>query len=422
MWQVGTCRYSSCECIHVGTSVDWYHILSQLCWEVLINVPRSKGSSSASCKMNEDKKATFFIRSLAGGGAEGVCVNVANGLVERGWNVDILVLNLRDADYKGRVSKKVRLVSLDVMHARSMFFSLKKYLDESQPKKILVFNYELAVILVLFRFALRYKYRVVARNINTFSAKLQQVKRSGLWQRYVVGGLIRLLYTKVDHVVNQCEAMEVDILKFYPMLGGRTSVIYNPVARYIEEYAVANDGVEPGIREKCFLCVGRLEEQKSFNYAILAFSEVVKKHPDYVLRIVGKGRQEKSLKQLVSDLNIEKSVFFEGFQKNLIPYYLGAQATVLTSQYEGFPNVLIESITLGTPVISFDCPSGPSEIIVSKVNGLLVEHLNVRKLVKAWLELCSGTPSFDRRSVSKTAKIYNSQTVVGQYESLLLRF
>jgi len=75
-------------------------------------------------------------------------------------------------------------------------------------------------------------------------------------------------------------------------------------------------------------------------------------------------------------------VGFEGFKKDMIPYYLSAKATVLTPLYEGFPNVLVESITLGTPAIAFNCPSRPSEIIVDGINGFLVIMLFI---LSSWL-------------------------------------
>ena len=128
------------------------------------------------------------------------------------------------------------------------------------------------------------------------------------------------------------------------------------------------------------LCVGRLEKQKAFHYAIEAFAAVAKKFPNLRLKIVGKGRLENQLKQNAMDLGVSDRVDFEGFQKNMIPYYLNAKATILTSLYEGYPNVLIESITLRTPVIAFDCPSGPSEIIKDKINGYLVKYQDLEDL------------------------------------------
>ena len=90
------------------------------------------------------------------------------------------------------------------------------------------------------------------------------------------------------------------------------------------------------------------------------------------------------------------------FQKNIIPYYLYAKATILTSFYEGYPNVLIESIALGTPVVSFDCKSGPSEIIQNNKNGYLVRYLDVEDLKDKISQIL--ITNFNREDVINTVK------------------
>lgn len=359
--------------------------------------------------MAETKRISLLISNLNGGGAQGVCVTVANGYAEQGWLVDLVVLNLKTAVYDDRVSDQVNLVVLDVDHARYAAPALLQYIRREQPKKILVFNYEMAILLVILRSIFRFKTKIIARNINTLSKKQQLSK--GFWNKYVVQKSIDNLYSNVDHVINQCKAMEQDLLSVLPNLKGRTSVVYNPVANHVEAYAknIDFDKIE---KQEYLLCVGRLEEQKAFHYAIEAFSKVVDDFPNLRLKIIGTGSLEHSLKQLVADLNVVDRVDFEGFQKDMIPYYLHAKATVLTSLYEGFPNVLIESITLGTPVIAFDCPSGPSEIIQQDVNGYLVKYLSIDDLVEKISLMNSSV--YDPKQVQRTASIYTVEHFVNQ--------
>lgn len=366
--------------------------------------------------MQEKKRATFLINSLAGGGAEGVCVNVANGLAEQGWDINLVVLHLNNEAYKDRVSSKVKLDVLGVNHMRHSFFTLKKYINKNRPGKIIIFNYELTVPIILLRILFRFKYKIIARNINTISAARMQAKKERLWQRYISSNLVSFFYSNVDHVINQCNAMEKDLLKIYPKLTGKTSVIYNPIAQHIEEYSSSNN-LRYVEKEDYFLCVGRLEEQKAFHYAIEAFSIILKTYPNYRLKIVGQGSLEISLKQLSINLGIDDRVDFEGFQKNTIPYYLHARATLLTSLFEGFPNVLIESIALGTPVIAFDCPSGPSEIIKQGVNGYLVEKNNQEDFVAKVHQVL--TDGFENSELLKTVNFTQSCQVVKQWEELL---
>src|SRR5690554_8120069 len=189
--------------------------------------------------MHSEKKVTFLISSLAGGGAEGVCVNIANGLAELGWDINLVVLHLNNAVYKDRVSSKVKLDVIGVKYARHAGLPLLKYIRQQKPKTVLVFNYELAVILVMLRSVFRFKTSIIARNINTLSQKRNQAQ--GFWRKYVVKPLIDSFYCKVDHVINQCQAMREDLIALYPQLAEKSSVIYNLVAKHIEDYAKTHD-------------------------------------------------------------------------------------------------------------------------------------------------------------------------------------
>jgi glycosyltransferase involved in cell wall biosynthesis len=353
------------------------------------------------------KKITILISSLSGGGAEGVSVNVANSFAEDGWQVDLVVLHLNNATYLDRVSDKVNLVVLNVNNARYSTFPLLKYIRDKNPDIIFVFNYELAALLVIIRTITRFKTKIIARNMNTFSKVSIISKEKNLWFSVVVRFLIDKFYSKADHIVNQSHAMREDLIAVHPQLKDNSSVIYNPVAKHIEEFASLYnfDNVK---KENYLLCVGRLEKQKAFHYAIEGFAGIAKKFPDLRLKIVGKGRLEKELKQNAIDFGVADRVDFEGFQKDMIPYYLHAKGTILTSLYEGYPNVLIESITLKTPVIAFDCPSGPSEIIKDKINGYLVKYQDVEELKIKLDYLLSG--DFQMNEINNTVR----QNQVGQ--------
>ncbi|ENY3838189.1 glycosyltransferase [Vibrio vulnificus] len=360
--------------------------------------------------MFESKEITLFISSLAGGGAEGVCVNIANGLADNGWQVNLLVLHTNNAAYIERVSPKVNLVELGVNHARHAPLPLLRYIRQHKPEKMLVFNYELAVLTVMLRSLFRFKTKIIARNINTFSKNTTQPQ--GYWQHYIVKPLINHFYGKCDHIINQCQAMRDDLISVFPHLADKTSVIYNPVAKHVEEYARANDLSKAG-KQNYLLCVGRLEEQKAFHYAIEGFAGIANEFSSLRLKIVGQGSLEQSLKQCAQDFGVANRVDFEGFQADMIPYYLHARATLLTSLYEGFPNVLIESITLGTPVIAFDCPSGPREIIQEGVNGYLVDYLSVQDLQDETKKLL--IQKIDDTSVKISTRLYCLKTVVEHY-------
>lgn len=357
-----------------------------------------------------NRRVTLIISSLAGGGAEGVCVNIANGLSEEGWQVDLVVLHLNNAAYQDLVSKSVNLVVLDVNHAFYAGLPLLKYMRNEKPRTVLVFTYELAAMLLMLRSFFRLKVIIISRNINTLSCKLKQTQ--GVWRKHVVKPIIDGFYCKVDHVINQCDAMRNDLVAIYPQLADKSSVIYNPVAKHIEDYAKSHDLNEVD-KQDYLLCVGRLEKQKAFHYAIEGFAGLANEFPKLRLKIVGQGSLEQALRQCAVDFGVADRVDFEGFQKDMIPFYLHAKATILTSLYEGFPNVLVESITLGTPVVALDCPGGPSEIVQDGVNGYLVEYQNADDFKDKLRQLL--LKRFVKADIQTTAKQNLVSEVVGLY-------
>ena len=360
-----------------------------------------------------NKKITFLISSLSGGGAEAVCVNIANGLASRGWDVTLVVLHTKNSAYHDRVSQKVNLKVLEVSNARYSLVALRNYVKTQKPTQIVVFNYELAVIMVFVRMITFEKFTLIARNISILSQKKQLT--SGIWYKYIVRAFIDKFYIQADHIINQCEAMREDILQLYSLDRSKTSVIYNPVNELVQNY-VTKYGVE-NKKENYFLCVGRLESVKAFHYAIEAFANVSSEMSHMRLKILGKGSLEPKLKELANRLGIAHKVDFEGFQKDVLPYYTRAYATLLTSLYEGFPNVLIESITLGTPVVAFDCPGGTKEIVQDGVNGYLVEYQNMSDLKCKMKEVINK--KWDSAEVANSATRFSLDIALDRWEKLL---
>lgn len=365
----------------------------------------------------EEKKITFLISSLEGGGAEGVCVNLANSLVERGWSVRLIVMHMENAVFKNLLSEKIIVDVLNVPHARNSIIPLAKKLIKLKPRKILVFNYEFTIIVLLIKGMLRLDIKVIARNINNFSSKMTSIKR--LSRGGILIALMRRMYSKVDHVINQCHGMNEDLLKVFPDFEGRTSVIYNPVNREVYQASLESDNTKSS-DSNYLLCVGRLEFQKRFEDAIEAFSLIAENYPNLRLKIAGKGSLEKDLIQFSEKCGVCKRVDFEGFQRDLIPHYRQAAALLLTSRYEGFPNVLVEAITMGLPIISYDCPSGPNEIVVEGINGYLVESGNVNKLAQSIMHLLDEGVS--TKCVVNTSKKFRPEKITSAYEAVLDQF
>jgi glycosyltransferase involved in cell wall biosynthesis len=366
--------------------------------------------------MRSGREITFLINSLRGGGAERVCVTLANVLAERGWSVTLVVLNLDGAVYQNRLSSKVPLVNLGAGHARTAFIPLRRYLWKARPGKILVFNHQLAVLLVLVRRFFPFRFFIIARNINTLS--VERDNETSFWHRHIVAHLVRRLYRKVDRIVAQSSGMRDDLINALGIGREMISLIHNPTRLEIELFMDENASTDVE-RGDYILCVGRLDKQKALHLAIESFALVAADYPALRLKLVGIGPLERDLEKLAQERGVAQRVDFEGFQENIVPYYLHARATVLTSRYEGFPNVLVESTSLGTPVAAFDCASGPAEIVREGVNGYLARFGDVRHMADSIRKILAR--DWDREKIAATAEKYKSTTIAEAYERLLLQ-
>ena len=154
-------------------------------------------------------------------------------------------------------------------------------------------------------------------------------------------------------------------------------IIANPIcAENLKTYA--------GIRSKRFVVVGRLEPQKNHRLLLEAYAEIASENKDYDLYLYGKGGLEEELKVLSNQLGIADRVHFEGFCKDVHEKIADAAAYVLSSDYEGISNSLLEAMAMGLPVISTDCPLGGSRMLIEhKKNGLLVHVGNKEALGEA---------------------------------------
>lgn len=159
----------------------------------------------------------------------------------------------------------------------------------------------------------------------------------------------------------------------------RVSVIPNPIS-CTSRGSVERKSVSP-LANRFILGVGRLSLQKGFDRLLSAFQ--VLGQPDIHLVILGQGTEESALVALAQELGIKKRVHFPGYVADVEIWYRNAECLVLSSRHEGWPNVLMEAMVNGCPVVSFDCKYGPSEIIEHGENGLLVPEGDVDGLRRA---------------------------------------
>jgi glycosyltransferase involved in cell wall biosynthesis len=174
-------------------------------------------------------------------------------------------------------------------------------------------------------------------------------------------------------------------------------------------------------REKVVIAAGRITWQKGFDLLIQAFAPVAERHPDWRLHIYGKGRRFERLRTRVRRAHLYNNVFLMGATQRLGELMSRASLFALSSRYEGFGMVIVEAMSKGLPVVSFDCPRGPSEIIDHGRDGLLVENENVEALSQALLELIEDDERRRQMGVAalEKAKTFDISEIGAQWETLL---
>ncbi len=188
---------------------------------------------------------------------------------------------------------------------------------------------------------------------------------------------------KLDRFVVLTKADKEDWLKVRPDV----EQIYNPLSFVSEE-------VSPLTRKRC-IAAGRLESQKNFRDLITAWKTVDGRHPDWTLSIYGNGRQKDALQSQIDSEGLKGKVILEGNTSDMRKEMLDSSCLVMSSRFEGFPMILLEALTTGLPIVSYDCPKGPSEIVTIGANGYLAKVGDTMTLAQG---ICSVISNEELRS------------------------
>ena len=247
----------------------------------------------------------------------------------------------------------------------------------------------------------------IARITNSFSSL--SIKN---WLVYF---LTKLFYKKLDLIVTPAKYLEIELQEYFG-IDTKIRTIYNFIdIKSINNYREKRD-------KKRVIHIGQLVKQKAQHYLIESFARVKEEIEDVELVIIGKGEREKELKELVKSLNLERDVRFLGWQDNPFYWLQNSDVFVLTSLWEGMPNVLIEAMACKCPVISFDCPSGPNEIIDKPgENGILVEVGDVDKLTKEIVKVLRDDKyrEYLSENAYKRAKDFDIEKIKNEYLKVL---
>ena len=357
----------------------------------------------------------IFLADLGGGGAEKVMMNLANGFVEQGLSVE-LILVYKEGPYLKQLRPEIKVRELPASKLITSVFALADYLKQNQPEVLLTALEDTNIVAICASLLAKVKTRVfvtVHNNLTQESLNAENLKRK------YVPYIIRWFYPKCDRTIAVSEGVGEDLVKF-GINSQKIEVIYNPI---FEPELLNKAEAEPDFpwfQDKdipVIIGVGRLEAQKDFVTLVKAFAKVKQQIPSRLI-ILGEGSQRKQLEDLAKDLHLsEEDIAFPGFVSNPFAYMKRASVLAMSSTWEGFGNVIVEAMALGTPVVATDCPSGPAEILDGGTYGFLVPVKDPQKMAAAIIETVQNPVSSD--ILEKRAAQFSLAKSVAAYRQLM---
>lgn len=363
------------------------------------------------------KKISIVTTSFSSGGAEKIAVNLANVYASQGYAVSLVSFK-NGGVYRDQVSDLVNVVELGVQRSRQAYFVLFKALKAERPDYVLSVIRDANIFVGLASWICK-PYRLVFREASTMNA----IYGMTVLKRFIYMFLLRLAYSKADHVISNSEATGVDLVRHGITKSSKISVIGNPVLPDNFEEMRQQQVDHRWISDKdCLLLlhVGRLSKAKNQEMLVRGFSVAQEKIPQLRLIVIGIGDELDKLVSLTNALGVADKIDFIGFKSNPYPYYVAADLFVLTSSWEGFGNVLVEAMACGTPVISTDCPGGPREILQNGDFGKLVpvgDHERLGQEIVSFFTLKGSSRSRDE--LMARANLYSVGQISRDYLTII---
>ena len=331
--------------------------------------------------MPDPKKLAVFISFSGEGGVERMVSTLIGEFCTQGFSVDVLLAKAR-GEHLQRLTPSTNKIKLGSDHTWLTLWPLVRYLKKERPAALLAVKHRALIVALLARKIAGVDTRIVGRLGTHVSTALAS---KPAWRQKLWFKTMRQFYPWADQLIPVAQGVADDILKITDMDKNKLSVIRNPVVTQNILQQANAPLAHTWFENKSIpviLGVGRFTRQKDFPTLIRAFALVRKQRPCRLI-ILGKGADQQACRELTIELGISDDVDFPGFDANPFRYMKQADLFVLSSAWEGSPNVLCEALAVGTPVVSTRCPSGPNEILQEGKYGPLVDVGDVEGLAEA---------------------------------------
>lgn len=361
-----------------------------------------------------NRKVSILLPDLRGGGAERVNLDLAHEFVHRGYEVDFVLIQAR-GEFLGEAQQAFSVTGLAVPRMRYILPKLVSYLKTHRPNFLIASMWPLTVIAPLAQWISGCPCKVLVSEHGILSAQYQD---SGMLHRALLRLSTGIGYRLAHHRVCASSGLVKDVASLSWMRSESFNVIHNPippgVAPTPDEIAAAEElwAVPPGAR---VLTVGTMKAVKNHPLLLRAFARL--NRPDARLLFLGDGQERNALLTLADEIGIADRLVLAGFRPDPTPFYRTADLFVLSSNYEGFGNVIVEAMACGTPVVSTDCPSGPAEILGNGRFGALVPVNDVAALAAAMNASLSS--QHDTGALKRRATDFSPEIAARKYLELL---
>jgi len=346
---------------------------------------------------------------MNGGGAERVILTLLTHL-DRARYEPILVMMKKEGRYLSLIPSDIEVVDLKASQARYAIFKIIKIIRQKKPDTVFTTLAYLNLIIALIRPFFSKNITFIARESNTVSVRNKREKYPRLFD-----WLYKKVYKNFDIIVTQAAFMKNDLIKNYAIATDKMVIIYNPVdSDNILTKAKDTSHVALGDAYN-LLAVGKLGYQKGFDMLLS-----IMKHLDahYHLTILGEGADKEKLEAQIASLALENQVTLAGFSDNPYAYMREADLFVLSSRFEGLPNVVLEANVCGLPVVAFDSAGGTGEIIHEGKNGFLVAPFDLEAFAKT-IEKARYF-DFNHDAITKeTQENFAIEKIIKAYEEIL---
>lgn len=348
--------------------------------------------------------------NLRGGGVERMSLRLATEFMERGYAVDFVVREAQ-GDLRDLLPEGSGLVDLSARRVRHAFFPLLRYFRRARPQAVLVAMWPLTTLALIAWRLSGARGQIATSDHSPLSVAY---RHKSAWHRRFLHWSLRLVYPLADTriAVSRGVAQDLAELSGLPLSG--IKVIYNlatPEQQPVEDEPVLSGAWISG-GGKRLLAVGNLKTAKNYPMMLHAFALLLE-NTEAQLMILGEGPLRDELQALAEQLNITGRVTFAGFVLDTAAYYRSADLFLLSSDYEGFGNVLVEAMSHGVPVVSTDCPGGPAEVLDQGRYGALAASGDPQAFAQAIRETLQAPPRAN--DLIRRSQDFGPETIAGHY-------